>query len=150
MSRTAVIEAIRAFNRYYTNIIGVVDRHILDSPFSLTEVRVLLEIYHHDGCNPRKIREILQVNEGYLSRTIGKLAEQGLVDKRRSESDARMFALSLTDRGRRTFLSLNRKAGAAIDALIGSLTEQEVSELVGHMARIREILGKRDRYEHSA
>lgn len=140
MAKTDSIEAIRSFNRFYTNVIGVVDRHILDSPFSLTEVRILWEIHHDDGCNPRKIREALQVDEGYLSRTIAKLVGQGLVDKRRSENDARKFMLSLTRLGRKTFSSLNRKAAAAIRSLVSTLAEEEVEEVVHHMTRIRDIL----------
>ena len=38
------ITEIRAFTRFYTGVIGLLDRHILDSGYSLTEARVLLEI----------------------------------------------------------------------------------------------------------
>jgi hypothetical protein len=50
------VEAIRAFNRFYTNMIGAIDRHIFGCPFSLTEVRILLEIFRCPGCNARKIK----------------------------------------------------------------------------------------------
>ena len=140
MAATATIAAIRAFNRFYTNVIGVVDRHVLDSPFSLTEVRILWEIHHDDGCNPRRVGEMLRVDEGYLSRTISQLVERGLVGKRRSSLDARKFALSLTDLGRKTFLELDGKAGAAIESLIDPLSDDEVAEVVAHMERIQELL----------
>ncbi len=147
MKENQAIVAIRAFNRFYTNVIGVVDRHILESPYSLTEVRILWEIDHAPGTNARAIREKLSVDEGYLSRTISRLVEKGLVRKRRSPADARVFELSLSAKGRRIFSGLNRKAGEEIAELVGPLAAKEVRELVAHMERIREIL---DKAEHSS
>lgn len=140
MPSRSAIAAIRAFNRFYTNVIGVLDRHVLDSPFSLTEVRILWEVHHHEGCNPRGIGETLSVDEGYLSRTVSDLVKRGLIDKRRSDSDRRKFELALTDLGRRTFLELDRKAGDAIESLIGPLSDDEVDEVVRHMDRVRQLL----------
>jgi DNA-binding MarR family transcriptional regulator len=148
MQHPTVVEAIRAFNRFYTNIIGVIDRHILGSPFSLTEVRILLEIFRCPGCNARKIQGTLEVDEGYLSRTIDKLVKQGLIDKCRSENDGRMFVLSLSNKGREVFLELDREAGTAIESMIRHLSADETAELVAHMRRIQEILMRSEnRYE---
>ena len=68
------VRRVRAFNRYYTNLIGVLDRRILRSPWSLTEVRILYEISHNEGTNARRLMRMLSVDEGYLSRTIERLA----------------------------------------------------------------------------
>lgn len=140
MSNARAVAAIRAFNRFYTNVIGVVDRHILESPYSLTEVRILWEIDHAPATNARAICTKLSVDEGYLSRTINRLVEKGLVRKRRSRADARVYELSLSAKGRKVFSRLNDKAGEEIAGLIESLAAKEVRELVTHMERIREIL----------
>lgn len=142
MASAPAVAAIRAFNRFYTNVIGVVDRHILESPFSLTEVRVLWEIDHAPGTNARVVCSRLSVDEGYLSRTINRLVEKGLVRKRRSRDDARVFELSLSAKGRKIFLALNRKAGEEISELVRALDAKKVRELVRHMERIQEILDK--------
>lgn len=133
---------MRAFNRFYTNIIGVVDRHVLGSPFSLTEARILLEISRRESCHARAIKAVLNVDEGYLSRTIDKLVKQGLVTKSRSREDARVFTLSLTPRGRTTFRELSNQSGAAISRMLDGLSGAEVDELVAHMSRIEELLTK--------
>lgn len=142
MHRAQAIESIRAFNRFYTNIIGVVDRHILGSPFSLTEARILLEVYHNGGCNARAIKETLNVDEGYLSRTIDKLANQGLITKRRCQHDGRVLVLSLSSKGEKAFLKLNEESGAAIAGMLRHLSDQEVSEMLAHMRRIQDLLTK--------
>lgn len=142
MSGNDAVGAIRSFNRFYTNVIGVVDRNILDSPFSLTEVRILWEIHHNRDRNARKIRAALQVDEGYLSRTISKLLRQGLIRKDKSTTDKRVFRLSLTENGEETFLELNRRAGEAIRLMIHGLTAGEVSQIVSHMREIERILSK--------
>lgn len=136
------IEAIRSFNRFYTNIIGVIDRHILGSPFSLTEVRILSEVYHEPGCTARSIKATLNVDEGYLSRTISKLHELGLVDREQHNKDGRIYKLTLSKKGRVTFEGLNKKAAAAIESLVGSLSVREVAEVVSSMERIEALLRK--------
>lgn len=142
MAYTSAVEAIRSFNRFYTNVIGVIDHHILDSPFSLTEVRILWEICHRHECNARRIKAVLQVDEGYLSRTIAKLLKQGLIKKHQSENDARVYILSLSRKGMEVFLGLNRRAAVAIESMISSLSDSEICEIVTYMGRIKEILEK--------
>lgn len=140
MDDNDTIHSVRAFNRFYTNIIGVVDRHILGSPFSLTEARVLLEIDHRGICHARTIRETLNVDEGYLSRTIDKLVNQGLIAKRRSRDDGRVFVLSLSNKGQKAFEKLNSDSGSAIAGMLRHLSDDEAGELVTHMRCIQELL----------
>lgn len=147
MNTTEAVEAIRSFNRFYTNVIGVIDRHILGSPFSLTEVRILSEIYHNPECTARKIKATLNVDEGYLSRTISKLLGQGLIKRNRRKEDARAFRLSLTRKGTGTFRDLNERASVAIESMIGSLSGSEVAEIVHSMRRIKEIVSKSEATE---
>jgi len=139
---TDAVQRIRAFNRYYTNLIGVVDRHILDSPWSLTEVRILYEIAHLPGTNARRLNRALSVDEGYLSRTIERLAASGMVRRRRSDSDGRVFQLHLTVGGRKEMEKLEAAAAAEIQSILDPLSGTEVSEVLSCMRRIQALLGK--------
>lgn len=140
MAGRKTIDEIRAFNRFYTNIIGVVDRYLLGTPYSLTEARIMLEIHQHERCSARTLKRILNVDEGYLSRTIDKLVGQGLISKRRSAADGRVQELSLTVRGGKAFADLKQRMESAIDGMIDELSDDQVTELVGHMRRIQDLL----------
>ncbi|RPJ27677.1 MAG: MarR family transcriptional regulator [Chloroflexi bacterium] len=136
------IEKIRSFNRFYTNIIGLLDQHFLDTPYSLTEGRVLYEIHTMKECSARKIMENIEIDEGYLSRIINKFAKQGLVRKFPSAKDKRQHMIMLTGKGKREFLALNENSNQLISTLIEKLSVKELEDLTGMMERIHELLGK--------
>src|ERR1043165_7847548 len=83
------IAAVRRFNRFYTKHIGVLREGHLDSPFSLTEVRVLYELAHQDAPTASDLARELQIDPGYLSRMLRKFEQRDLIEKTRSESDGR-------------------------------------------------------------
>jgi DNA-binding MarR family transcriptional regulator len=139
--KQASIEKIRRFNRFYTNILGLLDQHFLDTPYSLTEGRVLYEISQMEECSARKIRENLAIDEGYLSRVIDKFLRAGLVRKTPASHDRRLYLIVLTEKGRREFEKLNENSNQSISQLIERLSEQENAELIGMMERIQELLG---------
>jgi DNA-binding MarR family transcriptional regulator len=140
--RTEAVRRIRAFNRYYTNLIGVLDRHILHSPWSLTEVRILYEISRGEGMNARRLKRALSVDEGYLSRTIERLAADGMVSRSRSTSDGRVVHLRLSPRGRKEMEKLEAAAAAEIQSILDPLSKEEISEVTSCMRRIQVLLGK--------
>ena len=136
------VRRIRAFNRYYTALIGVLDRRILKSPWSLTEVRILYEIAHASGTNARRLKQALSVDEGYLSRTIDRLRTAGMVGRRRSTSDGRVMHLRLTAKGRAELERLESAAAGEIHALIEGLSREETAQVVSCMDRIEALLDK--------
>src|SRR5690349_7040084 len=112
------IAAVRAFNRFYTERIGVLGEGYLDSPFSLTQVRVLYELSHRDTATAAELARDLGVDPGYLSRLLGDFVRRGLIERRRSESDARQSQLWLTDAGRAAFAPLDQRSHDGIGALL--------------------------------
>ena len=136
------IDKIRSFNRFYTNIIGLLNQHFLDSPFSLTEGRVLYEICNTEECSAKKIRENLLIDEGYLSRILDGFTKRGLIKKTPSSRDGRLRIIVPTENGRREFASLNENSNILISQLIEKLSEEERTELLNKMEGIRTLLEK--------
>jgi DNA-binding MarR family transcriptional regulator len=137
-----VIDQIRSFNRFYTDIIGLLDQHFLNSPFSLTEGRVLYEIRNIEDCTAKKIREKINVDEGYLSRILNAFRKKGLITKFPSPADRRLNIIKLTETGQKEFTSLNDHSNLLISRLIEKLSEEECQELLSIMERIRHLLGR--------
>jgi DNA-binding MarR family transcriptional regulator/N-acetylglutamate synthase-like GNAT family acetyltransferase len=134
--------AVRRFNRFYTRQIGLLDEGLLDSAFSLTEVRLLYEIAHHAGITATELREILALDAGYLSRLLRGLRRQGLVSARAPAADRRQRQLTLTERGRRAFDALDARSTEEVGAMLARLSTEERRELADAMHGIEDLLGR--------
>lgn len=137
-----LINKIRSFNRFYTNVIGLLDHHFLDSRFSLTEGRVLYEICNTDECSAKKIRESIVIDEGYLSRILDSFSKRGLIKKTPSSKDGRLRVIVPTEEGKREFANLNENSNILISQLVEKLSEEERAELLNNMEGIRTLLEK--------
>ena len=137
------IAKIRGFNRFYTNIIGLLDQHFLNTPFSLTEGRVLYEISRMEEPSAKKIRENIAIDEGYLSRIIDKFMKKGIITKTPFRGDLRLHIIHLTEKGQAEFSKLNENQNRLIAQIPETLSEQEKAELVQMMERIQDLLTKK-------
>ena len=138
----AMIDQIRSFNRFYTDIIGLLDQHFLDSSFSLTEGRVLYEICNMEDCSAKKIRENLVIDEGYLSRILDTFVKRGLIRKTPSSTDGRLRIIVPTEKGEREFLKLSDNSNTLISQMVEKLSEIEREDLLKKMYGIRALLEK--------
>ena len=142
ISDQELIDKVRGFNRFYTNIIGLLDQHFLDSPFSLTEGRVLYEICNTKDCSAKKIRESILIDEGYLSRILDNFVKRNLIKKTRSPEDGRLWIILPTEKGKREFASLNESSNRLISHMVETLSEEERADLLNKMEGIRTLLEK--------
>ena len=131
---------VRSFNRFYTRQIGVLHEHLLESEFSLTEVRILYELAHRADLTTSDLCRELGLNAGYLSRVISGFEKKGLVVKSRSATDARVAHLELTDLGRKTFAPLNQASQREVIAMLERLPQSAQHQLVDAMEQIRTLL----------
>jgi DNA-binding MarR family transcriptional regulator/N-acetylglutamate synthase-like GNAT family acetyltransferase len=141
--RTAEIEGIREFNRFYTRQLGLLDQGLLDSPFSLTEVRVLYELAHRRSCTASEIAAALGLDAGYLSRILRRLDSQGLLERRRSDRDLRRTQLVLNRKGRAVFAPLDRGAHDQVASLLEPLRQSDRQRLLAAVSTIRALLRHR-------
>ena len=137
---TEHIELIRAFNRFYTRQIGLLDEGLLNSPFSLTECRVLYELAHRDRPTAAQIGSSLGLDAGYLSRVLARFERGKLLRRTTSQQDVRAVHLSLTAAGRRAFAPLDAAARAQIDGLLKPLNARDVEAVTAAMAVVRRVL----------
>ena len=137
----ASIAALRHFNRFYTRTIGVLDQHILKSPFSLTEARVLYELAHRDNVTAKDIGIELGLDPGYLSRIVQTFLDGKLIARTSAPEDRRQFRLALTAKGRAVFAKLNSKSRDSAAALLGQLPLGDAERLIEAMAAIERLLG---------
>ncbi|MEV7011020.1 helix-turn-helix domain-containing GNAT family N-acetyltransferase [Streptosporangium sp. NPDC051022] len=135
-----LVARVRAFNRFYTEVIGVLQQGILDTPYSLTEVRVLFELHSRDRMETGELRRLLELDSGYLSRMLSRFESDGLVARERSAADARRQIVALTEAGRTTFATLDERSAAQVRGLLEEVTEEDARRLVTSMATIEEIL----------
>ena len=134
------IRKIRAFNRYYTDLIGLLDKHLLNSAYSLAEARILYEVHAAGSIRASHIMQVMHIDRGYLSRLLQQLEKNKLITRHPSPQDARVFMITLTEKGTREFRQLNKASDDQISQLIDPLSGSRRQELVAHMQAIMAIL----------
>jgi DNA-binding MarR family transcriptional regulator/N-acetylglutamate synthase-like GNAT family acetyltransferase len=134
---------VRHFNRFWTRQIGVLREGYLESPFSLTEVRVLYELAHREETTASELGEELGLDAGYLSRILRGFEKDGLIRKRPSEADGRRRLLRLTERGREAFAPLDARSRSEIGAMLGGMSIAGQERLVKAMRAIEGLLSVR-------
>jgi len=137
------VTAVRRFNRFYTQRIGVLQEGLLQSPFSLTEVRVLYELAHREKGTASDLRRELDLDAGYLSRILRGFEKRGLIEKRPAKDDGRKSLLALTAQGRKGFAALDGRSSNEVADLLGRLSADGQRRLVAAMDAIQELLGAR-------
>jgi DNA-binding MarR family transcriptional regulator/GNAT superfamily N-acetyltransferase len=135
----AQVAQVRAFNRFYTNVIGVLHDMYLDTPYTLTESRLLFEVARHGTAGVPALRQALDIDAGYLSRVLSRFAAEGLVTRHRSAADARRQEVRVTEAGRAAVAELDARAATQISGLLGGV---DVAPLLGAMRVITEALGQ--------
>jgi DNA-binding MarR family transcriptional regulator/ribosomal protein S18 acetylase RimI-like enzyme len=135
------VALIRRFNRFYTRQLGVLRKTYLDSPYSLGEARVLYEIASRGAPTASEITRALDLDAGYLSRTLRNFERRGLIRRKASASDARQSHLELTPDGRKAFAPLEQRSQRDTAAMLAQLPPADQSRLVAAMGTIETLLG---------
>lgn len=134
------VNAIRAFNRFYTRKIGVLDG-MASSPFSLAEARVLYELANRRQPTATDIRKELGLDAGYMSRMLRDFERREFVTRERCKTDERQRFLSLTSKGRSAFAPLDARSNRDVAAMLEDLSPTERKQLVDSVQTVRRLLG---------
>jgi DNA-binding MarR family transcriptional regulator len=137
-----LVKEVRAFNRFYTNIIGLLDKHVLNSNYSLPEVRIMFELYHNSELTASDIINLIDIDKGYLSRILKKFEKNKLINKASSAIDKRAVFLQLSAKGKKEFEVLNNASDKQIETLFKNLSDKECEELTQKMWGIQKLLSK--------
>jgi DNA-binding MarR family transcriptional regulator len=145
--KTETIYKIREFNRFYTAVIGILNKFYLNSEFSVTEARILFEIADNCVCNANYLVNKLQIDKGYLSRTIKNFKIKGLIEKQISEKDARSFNICLTEKGKTITNELINASNIQIGELLYNLTDEDCNDICKAMEIITKCLSAKNESE---
>lgn len=134
------VSAVRAFNRFYTRKIGVVDG-VASSPFSLAEARVLYELAHREHPTATEIRKELGLDAGYMSRILRDFERQKLVTRKPSKTDERQRFLLLTRKGQKAFAARDQQTNRDVVGMLAGLASAQRKQLVDALHTVRTLLG---------
>lgn len=137
-----LINAIRAFNRFYTVNMGFLNSNYLDTNYSIAETRILYEIKTNKTCTQSYIVKTLHIDKSYLSRIVKSLCKRGIIEKNRSDNDKRVTMITLTEMGDRETQRLIDITNLQIEKKIEGLSSMECDKLYEALGYVASILGK--------
>jgi len=136
----AQVAGVRRFSRFYTRRIGVLEQHLLGSPFSLTEARVLYELAQREATTAAVVGALLGLDAGYLSRLLGGFERRGLITRRRATHDGRQAIVMLTAAGRQAFGRLDARSRDDVTAMLRALPARARRRVTSAMTTIERAL----------
>lgn len=135
-----IVDEIRSFNRYYTKLLGLLNNHLLNSKYSLTEARILHEIHAHEKITATQIVSELGIDKGQLSKVMRHLEKYGLIIRKASETDGRVIFISLSPLGKKVYNELDAASNQQINDMISVIPEGNQKQLTACMQEIKMIL----------
>src|SRR5262245_55355092 len=90
------IAAVRGFSRFYTRKLGIIEPKLLHSLWTRQEARIIYEIAHRVGCTATDLVRELDLDAGFLSRTLQALQRKQIVARKPSKTDKRVNEVTLT------------------------------------------------------
>jgi DNA-binding MarR family transcriptional regulator/GNAT superfamily N-acetyltransferase len=137
---TAAVAAVRGFNRFYTNALGLLRGKYLDTPYSLTEARLLFELAQRDTSEGTDLRRTVDIDPGYLSRILARFESDGVIARQRSAADGRRQVIQLTGSGREVVAGLDARSAHQVRDMLAALCDDDRRRLLDAMRVVTETL----------
>lgn len=135
------VEAVRAFNRFYTGLIGLLEAGMYDTDYTLGEARVIYEVGRRPGITAGDLAGKIDMDPGQLSRLLRRLAEAGEIESIPGRTDGRVRELRPTEKGRATFARFDAASNAQIAEMLGGLPAGRQPALISAMTEIETAFG---------
>ena len=107
--------------------------------------RILSMIYRNDGTSQSKLAELLEIRPQSLTRVLTVLEEQGLIERRRSQSDKRNLYVYITEAGKEYYAKISRQREKRASMLFACLDEEEKKELSRLLEKVIDSLQEKER-----
>lgn len=133
------VRQVRSFNRTVSQQIGALNDNFLNRGRPLGEARLLYEI-GRDGAEVRDLRARLELDSGYVSRLLRSLERQGLANARPAANDGRVRRATLTRKGLREVVELDRRSNAFAKSVLAPLSAAQRDRLIVAMAEIERLM----------
>ena len=96
---------------------------------TLSQFAVLEALYHLGPLSLSEVAKKILTTGGNLTMVAGNLEKQGLVNRKCSEEDARVYILSLTPKGKKLIAEVFPDHAAAITEALETLSPKEQKKL---------------------
>lgn len=137
-----IAEAIRSFNRFFTEAIGSLDEQHEGLDATLAGSRILFTVRSLDVAQVGQIADALHLDLAYTSRVLGVLEDSGLVRRTISKADRRQRDVRLTPKGGRLLAEIERRSNARVLAMVDHLRSEDIERLLAAMDTIRTLITK--------
>lgn len=137
--RREAINQIREFNRFYTVLLGFLNRNYLNTGYSVTETRILFELKQNRKMMANDLTDILHLDKSYISRLIRNFKQKDIITREISKADRRNLIIELTPKGERVVDTLISITNQEILKLIQNLTPEACDDLCKSMKQIMNI-----------
>src|SRR6266581_3957060 len=137
----AAVAAVRGFNRFYTNALGLLRGKYLDTPYSLTEARLLFELAQRDASEVTDLRRTVDIDPGYLSRILARFESDGVIARQRSAADGRRQVIQLTGSGREVVAGLDTRSAEQVRDMLAALCDDDRRRLLDEVLRFARRAG---------
>ena len=91
-----LVDRVRAFNRGWTEVLGLLDDGLLATEHSLAEARVIFELAQRPSWERLGLRRRLGMDASFLTRVLTRLEAKGLAESTPSPTDGRWASSKIT------------------------------------------------------
>lgn len=142
-----IIDAIRAFSRFFTSKLGVVGPSYLGTDFTLTDARIIFETNAQGQTTAADLVRDLKLDPAYLSRIIKRFCAADLMSTSRDAQDGRKQILKLTALGQEKADQLISLARGEIATMLGDIAPTDSRTLKSALETAQRLMSQGEKVD---